>query len=257
MRIRSSFQFVTAVTAAVSMGFVTPGLASSTGRAVGGAGEAPASSGGHSSTTPVNNHVFAGYSVHRRGGTWKVSAHIVVPTVRCAKATRRAIDASVGVRGQKRRSSSAGVFVGCHKGKPHYFIVLVVNGANHEYRRLVPEPGDRVALHVFQSPTSIVVSAIDKSRQGVRQTLHGAGTKGGNGPWVGDTAWDKPIPNELGVPNFGTLQFSNAKLNGKPFGAAGGSALVRWNRVKGTTTTQIKTSKLIGEKSFTTTFKHS
>jgi Peptidase A4 family len=239
-----------AAAAAVSMGLAAPGLASSTGRAVGGS----RSSGGRSSTSTVKKHTFAGYSVLRGGvGTWKVSAHIVVPKVKCTSTTERAIDASVGVYG-KGGFSSAGVFVGCYKGEPLYFLVLVVNRTDHKYTKLAPNPGDTVALHVFQSSISTVVSVTDKSRLGVKKELHGAGSKGGSGPWVGDTAWDNP--KELAVPNFGKLHFFKAKLNGQPFGAAGGSALVRLNR-RNRTTMQIKTGKLIGGTSFTTTFKHS
>ena len=236
------------------MGLAAPGFASSTGSAVGAARGAPASAGGHASTPTAPSPTFAGYSIQGGGeGTFKVSAHITVPKVKCTGKTERAIDASVGVHSQT-SFSSAGVFVGCFKGKPTYFLAFVLAGKPHNYAKLAVRPGDTVALHVTQSAASTVVSATDKSRKGVKKTLHGAGSKGGSAPWVGDTAWDNPGP--LAVPNFGKLHFSKAKSNGMPFGTAGGSALVRYNRVKGTTT-QIKTGRLIGGKSFTTTFKHS
>jgi hypothetical protein len=241
------------------MGLAAPGLASSTGRAGGAARGAPAFSGARARTPTSKTTNFAGYGVKGTGGgTWKVSAHLVVPKVKCTSKTERAIDASVGVYGQsKNRFSSAGVFVGCYKGKAQYFLAFVVNGTPRNFSKLAVRRGDTVALHVSQSSASTVVSATDKSRNGVKKTLHGAGNTVGGGPWVGDTAWDNP--GELGVPDFGKLHFSKAKLNGMAFGTAGGSALVRYYRAKGTTlqTIQIKTGKLIAGKSFTTTFKHS
>lgn len=150
--------------------------------------------------------------------------------------------------------SSAGAFVGCYKGKAYYFLAFVLKGKPHNFSNLAARPGDTVAVRVSQTSKSTVVSAVDKSRTGVKKTLKGAGSKGGGGPWVGDAGWKNH--GLLGVPNFGKLDFSNATLNGMAFGTAGGSALVRENRVhKGTT--QITTGALSGNESFTTVFKHS
>jgi hypothetical protein len=255
VRIRFLLPFATAAVAALSMGLATPGFAFSTGRAVGGTRPAPASRGGRSSAQTKPSGTFAGYSFQgRRTGTFKISAHITVPKIKCTSKTERVIDPSVGVL-HGSSFSSAGVFVGCHKGKPQYFFTFVLNGKVHKYPTLAVRPGDTVALHLFQSATSTVVWATDKSRKGDKKTLVGAGHAAGIAPWIGDTAWDSPR-GELGVPNFGKLHFAKAKLNGMPFGAAGGSALGRYNRVKGTTI-QIRAGKLIGGRSFTTTFEHS
>jgi hypothetical protein len=143
------------------------------------------------------------------------------------------------------------MFVGCYKGKAHHFLALVLNGSAHNFAKLAAHPGDTVAVRVSQTSKSTTVSSVDKSRKSVKKTLKGAGSVSGSAPWVGDTGWDNP--GLLGVPNFGKVDFSNATLDGKPFGSAGP---VRWERVSGSTT-QIRTGSLSGNKSFETVFKHS
>lgn len=144
------------------------------------------------------------------------------------------------------------MFVGCYKGKAHYFVAFVVNGSDHNYAKLAAHPGDTVRVRVSQTSKSTTVSSVDKSRKSVKKTLKGAGSVSGSAPWVGDAGWDNP--GLLGVPNFGKLHFSNATLDGKPFGSGG--SVARFDRVSGSTT-QIATGALSGNKSFETVFKHS
>jgi hypothetical protein len=237
------------VAVALSMGLAAPVFASSAGSAAGGI---------HGARTAAASPSFAGYSIQAEGPTpWKVAAQFVVPKVTCTGGSgspERAIDPSVGVYKTSTKFSSAGLFVGCFKGNALYFVALTLNGTSHNYTNLAARPGDTVAVRVSQTSQSTVVSTVDKSRTSVKQTLKGAGSQSGGAPWVGDTGWDNP--GLLGVPNFNKMHFSNAALNGTPFGSAGGSALVRVNRVNGSTT-QIKTGALSGDNSFETVFKHS
>jgi len=244
LRTRVSFSTAIAASVAVSVGLAAPALASSSGRSVGGARGARA----------AKSTSFAGYSVQAGGeGSWKVAAQFVVPTVKCtggSSSPERAIEPSVGVYSSS--FSSAGIFVGCFKGKADYFVALVLNGTPHNYTKLAPHPGDTVSVRVSQTSKSTVVSSTDTSRKSVTKTLKGAGNPVGSGPWVGDTGWDNP--GLLGVPNFGKLDFSAATVDGSPIGAGG--AVARFNRVSGSTT-QISTGALSGNTAFETVFKHS
>src|SRR5581483_9403650 len=119
LRTRVSFSTAIAASVAVSVGLAAPALASSSGRSVGGARGARA----------AKSTSFAGYSVQAGGeGSWKVAAQFVVPTVKCtggSSSPERAIEPSVGVYSSS--FSSAGIFVGCFKGKADYFVALVLN----------------------------------------------------------------------------------------------------------------------------------
>ncbi|HEY3943738.1 MAG TPA: G1 family glutamic endopeptidase [Solirubrobacteraceae bacterium] len=245
MRTRVLIPSAVAASVVVSLGPAAPVFASSPGHAARGI------RGVRAATSPS----FAGYSVQGGGeGSWKVAAQFVVPKLRCtggSTSPERAIDPSVGVHNASSSFSSAGMFVGCYKGKAHHFLALVLNGSAHNFAKLAAHPGDTVAVRVSQTSKSTTVSSIDKSRKSVKKTLKGAGSVSGSAPWVGDTGWDNP--GLLGVPNFGKVDFSNATLDGKPFGSAGP---VRWERVSGSTT-QIRTGSLSGNKSFETVFKHS
>lgn len=261
MRNRVSFPSAIAASVAVSLGLAAPAIASSSDHSVGGVQSVRRAPGSliRGVPTPIGKSPsFAGYSIQGGGqGSWKVAARFVVPTVKCsggASSPERAIDPSVGAYNLSNSFSSAGMFVGCFKGKAHYFVALTLNGTPHNYSNLAARPGDTVAVRVSQTSKSTVVSSVDKSRTSVHKSLKGTGSKGGGYPWVGDSGWDNP--GLLGVPNFGKLHFSNATLNGQPFGSAGGSALVRWNRVNGSTT-QITTGALSSNKAFETVFKHS
>jgi hypothetical protein len=202
----------------------------------------------------AKSSTFAGYSVEGGGeATFTVTASIVVPKLKCHSSAEQAIAPSVGVYTMSGHFSAASLFVGCYHGKPFYFPSLVINGANHNYAKLKAGGGDTVVLHVSQSASGTVVSVVDKSRKGVKKTLHGAGSKSGSAPWAGDSGWNNP--GLLAVPNFGKIGFSGSTLDGQPFGSAG--ALARWNRVNGKTT-QITTSAFASNhESFTTVFKHS
>jgi len=243
LRTRVSFPSAIAASMAVSLGLAAPVFASSPDHSAGGARRATSSS-------------FAGYGVQAGGeSSWKVAAQFVVPKLKCtggSSSPERAIDPSVGVYNASSSFSTAGLFVGCYKGKALYFVTLDLNGSAHNYAKLAAHPGDTVAVRVSQTSKSTTVSASDKSRKSVKKTLKGAGSRTGSGPWVGDTGWDNP--GLLGVPNFGKLDFSNATLNGSPFGAGG--AVARFDRRNGSTT-QISTGALSGNKSFETVFKHS
>jgi hypothetical protein len=255
LRFRSLLSLAAVAAVLVQLGSTGSAFASSAGQRAGGGRGASGSPAGHTQEPRANSSSFAGYSLQGGGeGTFTVTTNIVVPKLTCRSGPEQAIAASVGVYNLSGSFSAANLFVGCYRGKALYFPSLRINGANHNYAALKAGAGDKVVLHVSQRASGTVVSVVDNSRTGVKKTLHGAGSQGGNTPWVGDTGWNNP--GLLGVPNFGTINFSGSTLNGRPFGSAG-SALARVNRVNGTTT-QITTSAFASNhESFTTVFKHS
>jgi Peptidase A4 family len=123
----------------------------------------------------ANSSTFAGYSVQGGGeGTFTVTSNIVVPKLTCTSGPERAIAASVGVYNLSNTFSAANLFVGCFQGKALYYPSLRINGANHNYATLKAAAGDKVVLHVSQGASGTVVSVVDKSRTGVKKTLHGS-----------------------------------------------------------------------------------
>jgi Peptidase A4 family len=210
--------------------------------------------GGHLlDVASASSPTFAGYAVQGGGeASFSVSARIRVPKLKCSRGPERAVDPSVGVYNAK-KFSSAGVFVGCYKRKAYAFLSFVVDGQDHNYKKLAARAGDTVALRVSQSSASTKLSAVDMARKRVKKSLKGTGSKTASRPWVGDSGWDNP--GLVGVPNFGKLHYSGALLDGEPFGSS--SAVIRVNRVKGKTV-EIRTGAFAAnQKSFSTHFKHS
>lgn len=178
---------------------------------------------------------------------------IVVPKLKCTTADR-AIAAGTGVVTQAARTS-AELFVGCVKGRPKYFPVLIVNGRQINYRALEVHAGDRIALSASESARGARVSVIDKTQKSIKKTITAHGARRVGDPWVGDQAWSDSGKTER-VPNFDTLGYSNSKLNGRKLGSSGGK-LKRFNRVSMTRKLQIVTGTLARDgESFKTLFKH-
>lgn len=220
MRVRSLLSLAATATILVQLSATGSAFAAAAGQGAGGARSVSGSPGGHVREPAAKSSTFAGYSLHGGGeATFTVTTSIVVPKLKCTSGPERAIAASAGVYNLSNHFSAASLFVGCYQGRALYFPSLVVNGANHNYAKLRAGAGDKVVLHVSQSAGGTVVSVADKSRKGVSKTLNGAGSKGGSGPWAGDSGWDNP--GLLGVPDFGKTDFSGSTLDGRPFGSAG------------------------------------
>lgn len=211
----------------------------------------------------TDSHNFAGYIYDGVSyPNFTVTAKIVVPKLRCTKGRERAVDPSVGMSTKKstssrRHSSLAGLFVGCENGKANFFPNLEVNGSSHKYTDLRAKPADTIVLRVAESASSTAVSVVDKTHK-FRASLKGAGRNKLLGPWVGDVGWYSP--RLLGVPDFGTLHFSDSKLNGMAFASWGamtgsGSTPVREDRVKHGATKIATSAFATDQESFTTTYQ--
>lgn len=188
-------------------------------------------------------------------GTVSDTTRIVVPRLTCTDANR-AISVSVGMY-TTNQFSAANLIVGCFGGKPRYFPELVVNGLGRNYRKIEARPGDKVVLQISEGPRRTFVSVNDKTRP-FKRSLAGGGSSSVRKPWVGDVGWSNARKKLEGVPDFGTLRFSDATLNGEPFGFA--RKLRRFDRftAPGTGTLQIESGRFsaYGE-SFKTVFEHS
>ncbi len=206
-----------------------------------------------------HSHNFAGYVYQAvNEPNFTVATQIVVPKLKCTNGRERAIDPSVGMLSRKGNSLAA-LFVGCENGKAEFFPNLEVNGSSRKYTKLRARPGDTIVLRAVESASATAVSAVDKTHK-FKKALKGAGNKQLSGPWVGDVGWYNP--GLLGTPNFGTLHFSNSKLDGTAFaswGATSGSGAtpVREDRAKNGAI-KITTSAFAKDgEAFTTTYKRS
>jgi hypothetical protein len=189
-----------------------------------------------------------------------VTTALTVPALKCTTATR-AILASVGMfAGSDTNFSAAELFVGCSAGKPTFFPKLTINDTAANFKKAKAHPGDRVVLKATEGASKTVVTVNDTTTK-LKKTLTGAGVSGGGKvgfPWVGDQASFNSSHHELGVPDFGKISFSGAKVARQALGSFGGK-LSRFNRTDSTETTlQIKTGTIASNmESFKTIFEHS
>lgn len=232
-----------AASVAVALGFPVSAAAR------GGAPAAPA--------TVTKSTGFAGYEYANYVAIPEsVSATMVVPKLKCKTGEEQAVYAEVGVEGN---TNAAGVVTGCNGKQAYYWPSLTLNNAVKNYSSDKAYPGDKVKLSITQSDSATDVSANDLTHKfDVKRTAAGNAT--GDDLLVGEDAWDDPT--QLGVPDFGTLSFSNALLNGSPFGSFGSaSSLVQYDRYTSTAASgklEIATSPFASNKeSFKTTFKRS
>ena len=209
---------------------------------------------------------FAGYVSQIGGFSLKghpvtVTSTFVVPKVGCTS-TARAIAPAVGVyAGETSRDqatfAAANLFVGCYGGTAHYWPALVFGSTAKNYNQGGSDahPGDVVVVSAFLSTTKSAVKAVNTTRHITRE-LTGPGEQFYNSPFVGDDGWFSTSNTLEGVPNFGTLTFTNSLLSGSPFAQA--ISLARVDRVTSGGTVQITVSGFSNSgRNFATFFKHS
>ncbi len=198
---------------------------------------------------------FAGFAWPPKdfGTSLAVKSTIVVPQLKCGSAFQ-GVTAEVGLAGDfgnKPEPTLAQVLLGCYKGQAYYFPEINLNSVtSHQYQAVKFHPGDTVVLTVSENTKSAVVSVKDVTRKNGK-TLTGGGASQVGFPQVGNGSQNissGPLP----VPNFGTVHFSGATVNGQSL-----ASFTRYNRVNGGTL-QIQTSPLGNDqKSFSTVYQHS
>lgn len=203
--------------------------------------------GGRSST-------FAGLDLNGYIGVpGAVSAVIVVPKLDCAGTPSggSAIDVGVGIQSV---SSYARLELACtSQGAASYYPSLVVNGAGKRFPDNAAQAGDTVELAVSQSVSKVTVSVIDLTRRLIATSNgNGSGTSAG----IAAGAFPAVSGSTSAMPDFGTLNFSSALINGFPFGFAGKGLQV--DDLAATGPLQIKTIYSNRNKeAFAVVFKHS
>lgn len=245
MRIRSALPFAAAAALAAPVGLAGPALASS---------------GGRSSVVKTKSTTFAGYHALHAASSMTVSTKVVVPSLKCTKASRAIAPGASFLTVSS--ASAAELFVGCSKGKAQFYPSLVINGTRHNYPSLHAHPGDAVALTVSENASGTTASVVDSTHKSVKKTVKGSGTMQPlTDPMIGDFPWFKSSSSMKpeGVPDFGKLGFSASMINGATVGSYSSGTLFQVSRYNSTLTTlQIAAGKLAGDNaSFKTVFKHS
>jgi len=185
-----------------------------------------------------------------------VSSVIVVPKLNCqgTPSTGRSMYVGVGIQSV---NSYARLYVACtSKGAASYYPSLVLNGTTRNYAKDVAHAGDKIGLAVSQSVSQVTVSVIDLTHR-FNATSNGGGSGTSEGITVGVFPGVSVGPGS-GVPNFGTLAFTSALINGYPFGSATPALQADNLYASSNSTLDIQTTYSAANKeAFTTVFKHS
>jgi len=214
---------------------------------------------GLATTAPVEitrSTVFAGYNFPNYIAVpGAVTAIIVVPKLSCKATPTAGSSIYVGV-GIQSVNSYARLYLACtSKGVARYYPSLVVNGNTKNIASDVAHPGDTVEFAVSQSVSQVTGSVIDMTHKFIA-TSNGAGS----GTSEGIVAGDFPVVSGTtsAVPNFGTLVFSSALINGYPFGSAETGLQADDLYASSTGPLQVKTTYSASNKEeFATVFEHS
>jgi len=206
--------------------------------------------------TRTQSTVFAGYDfANYIAVPGAVSAIIVVPRLSCHASPAAGSSIYVGV-GIQSVNAYARLYLAC---TPHrvasYYPSLLINGTIKNIASDLARPGDRIEFAVSQSISIVTVSVIDVTHKFI-VTSNGTGS----GTSEGIAAGDFPaVPGTTSsVPNFGTLNFSSALINGYPFGAAETGLQADDLYASSGGLLQIKTTYSASNKeAFATVFQHS
>ncbi len=198
--------------------------------------------------------VFAGYDLANYIGVpGAVSATVVVPKLHCRIGAPAGSAIEVGV-GLQSVTSYARLQLACTPpGVAHSYPSLVVNGSTRNFPRDLARAGDRVEFALSQSDSQVTVSVVDVTH---RFIVTGNGTGTGEGILIGDFPAVSGATMS-GVPNFGTLAFSSALINGYPIGSTGTGLQVDNLYASSSGPLQIRTTYPVSNKeAFTTVFIH-
>lgn len=257
MRPRSLLASAAAAALVASLASAAPAFASTfrAGPALRSVSASPAQRG-----ATQHSQFFAGYVFPVHNPKLSERATIFVPSVKCGKRDQ-AVEPSVAMDDvASKATTSSGLFVACHKGKALYIPVLVLDGVETNYKMKV-HAGDKVAFSATEGPTKGTVTFTDLTTKAKKtKTSAGVGSDQLEFPSFGDLAvFEGTSMKPLGVPDFGKLDFSGAKLLGQGIGKYPAKTRLRFDRYNSTDTVlQIHTGGLSSDGlSFKTLFKHS
>jgi hypothetical protein len=199
---------------------------------------------------------FAGYNfANYIAVPGAVSANIVVPKLNCKTTPPAGSAIYVGV-GIQSVNSYARLYLACTpQHVAHYYPSLVVDGNTRNVASDVARPGDTIEFAVSQSVSQVTDSVIDITHKFIA-TSNGGGGGTSEGIMAGD--FPAPLGGTSRVPNFGTLAFSNALINGYPFGSAEPELQADNLYASSTGPLQVKTTySATNKEAFATIFEHS
>ena len=207
--------------------------------------------------TSTQSTVFAGYNfANYIAVPGAVSAIIVVPKLNCEASPPAGSSIYVGV-GIQSVNSYARLYLACTPQRvARYYPSLLINGNTKNIASDLAHPGDTIEFAVSQSVSKVTGSVIDMTHKFIA-TSNGAGSGTSEGIMAGDYSVVSGSTTSA-VPNFGTLAFSSALINGYPFGSAETGLQADDLHASSTTPLQIKTTYSAGDKeAFATVFAHS
>jgi hypothetical protein len=154
-------------------------------------------------------------------------------------------------------NSYARLYLACTpRGVASYYPSLLVNGSAKTFANDMARPGDTIEVAVSQSVLHVTISVID-----LTHVFIASGNGAGSGTSEGVTVGASPVASGAatsGVPDFGTLVFTSALINGYPFGSASPSLQTNDLYASSTGTLEIKSTYSTSNKeAFATVFKHS
>jgi streptogramin lyase len=239
--------------------FTAPGIAGPDGITAGRDGAMWFTNGlshsiGRITTGMIGNPDFAGYQTAVSAGSATSSAAtFTVPALACTTAART-ITPVAGVEANRYKTfSSAFMFTGCVSGKAAYFPALVVNGTETNYPSTPFSAGDVINLSTSVTTAGTTVQVEDVTT-GVAEKLTGRGASA-SAAYIGDSSWFTSAGKRLGVPNFGTLAFTNCLIDGTALASRHPNEYLRVNKAA---VVQIAPGALSSTgTAFTTYYKHS
>lgn len=139
-----------------------------------------------------------------------------MPTLSCTTAAS-AITPAAGVEVNNYQTfSSAFLFTGCVNGKAVYYPALIINGNETNYTTTPFSAGNAINLSTKVTTSGTTVQVTDVTT-GVTKKRTGAGAHA-SAAYISDSAWYSSTGALLGVPNFGTLTFTNCLIDGRALG---------------------------------------
>jgi len=196
---------------------------------------------------------FSGYGASP-GSASTTTASYTVPKVVCHAGENSGVDAQVQLYGTtKAESAGAGVRLKCVKGVQTYQATYLLGGVL-TFPALTVRAGDKIKETVAQAAPKTTLTIDDLStHKTVTKTGPGASDMFAS---VGVNSIPVSTTNSTmqNVPDFGTLSFSAALVNGAKIGTFGPT---QWERADASHHVEITTSVISGGSNFTTTFKRS
>jgi hypothetical protein len=200
---------------------------------------------------------FAGYAVGMSATHVTATTSFVVPTLKCTSASR-AINASASINATVASSqtfSLAGMVLGCLRGQQVSYPSFTVNGTTYNYELEEAHPGDKIVVKASEGAKGTTVSLVDETHKRVSARRKGSAATQVTAAFLGNGGVLNSNSKLLGVPDFGTISFSNSTIGGKALGSF--SSLVQYNRQTSKGTLQIQTGPLASDlESFQTVFEH-